>query len=108
MAEFRARAVVSEHDPIEVEVWDDYLTPVGNGQRPVREWVAEHLGNWSYSDWRDAFPELTEGVWEVVFEGDIQGSFHHYSGEWDEEIDPLAVVATQRLPDNWFGEELVL
>lgn len=101
MNHFRARVIVSEHDGVEIDVWDDELTPLKDRCR-ASEWALSHMQNaWSDEDYRDAFELPPTGIWEVVFDGKMR-SWQDWEGEWDEEMEVLG-IQKQQLPDDWYG-----
>jgi hypothetical protein len=101
---FKARVWVHEFDPPEIqEVWDDELTPIEGGKRPIRDWVKEHLENWCREEYVGTCEIPEDGTHEVLFSGTIRGWYDSYTGEYDEEID-VTESKTQRLPDEWFQD----
>jgi hypothetical protein len=86
-------------------VWDEELTPLKEGERPVSEWAEEHLGNWDLEEWLDALDLPKTGNFEaLILDGRIQGSFSTATDEWDESVDYLQVL-TQELPDDWMFDD---
>lgn len=98
---FRGR-VILEEGLIEIETWDDELTPADITHRPVRDWAKESLQNWSASDFHEHLG-IPPGEYEIVFEGEIRGHLDQYSGEWDEDID-IVSFKHQPIPVAWRQE----
>ena len=98
---FEARIWSSKYDGIvEIDTWDNKLTPLTDGRCPVHEWAREHITScWDDEEIRDTF--LIPADWEcyeVVFQGYIYGGWDNMSDEWDEEIEVLGTPAIQQLP----------
>ena len=100
---FRARITFEPGDTVSIETWDDELTPIKDGRLPVRDWVREHLQDYSDDDLRELCGVPSEGVHEALIEGEIRGFMSGWEiEEYEEELN-LKRVLFQPLPDEWFG-----
>lgn len=82
---FFARLYLFDTDQYELEVWDHDLVPMEGGNRPISEWVREHLTCGGY-DFRELLDLPAEGDFQIVFSGTISGRWDYFD-EWDEEVD---------------------
>lgn len=73
-------------DPTEFEVWEYELEPMGGGKRSGAEWAREHLATcYTDEDLRELLGVPSEGNYQVVFKGTIEGEMSgYYEPEWDE------------------------
>ena len=102
--DFQARIVILDNDIKELDIFVWELEPLDSGRRSDRDWVWEHMFCAIY-DIAEFFKVSNEGAWEIVFEGNLSGSYCP-CGEWDEDLE-ISESLTQQLPDDWFQDDII-
>lgn len=103
---FRIWLHPEDGDCPEIEVFCYELVDMGQGSRPVTEWVLDSLRDF---DLRDFFDDLDdEKHYQIVGRGNLSGSFS-YDGEYDEDLELLEVQIAE-VPESHFDDrnEIIL
>lgn len=101
MPKFKGRLyLIGTEDPIHgLEVFSEELEPMAEGTRPLSEWAEESISQVSVADLYSDLQLDPEKCFQVVFEGEITGSYDH-NGEYDEEL-YLTTLVSEEIPQKY-------